>query len=102
MRLRNLLLAWLLLPSLALWGIGFWLSYLHVRGESHEAFDRTLLGSAQVVGERLTVEAGEVLAQLPPAALEMLRTDAHDRIFYRVLDPERGHVTGARNVSRPR
>lgn len=101
MRLRNLLLAWLLLPSLALWGIGFWLSYLHVLGESHEAFDRTLLGSAQVVGERLTVEAGEVLAQLPPAALEMLRTDAHDRIFYRVLDPERGHVTGYASLPPP-
>ncbi len=102
MRLRNLLLGWLLLPSLALWGLGFGLSYLHELALSHAAFDRTLLGSAQVIGERLQIEGGHVVVDLPPAALEMLRTDAHDRIYYGVREVDGGgHVSGYAGLPLP-
>ncbi|MBI5721455.1 MAG: sensor histidine kinase N-terminal domain-containing protein [Burkholderiales bacterium] len=102
MRLRSLLLAWLLVPSLALWGLAFAFGYLHSLGQAHEAFDRTLLGSALVLGERLQLQDGEVVADLPPAALEMLRTDAHDRVFYRVVDVRSGrHITGYADLPDP-
>lgn len=102
MRLRSLLLAWLLIPSLLLWGLAFGFGWLHNLGLAHEAYDRTLLGSALVLGERLQVQDGQVVADVPPAALEMLRTDAHDRVFYRVVDLASGrHLTGYAELPPP-
>jgi two-component system sensor histidine kinase TctE len=94
-RLRDLLLRWLLIPLLALWVAGFAVSYLRSLAQAHEAYDRTLLGSALVVSESLAVVDGEVVADLPHAALEMLRTDAQDRIFYRIASLDSGrYITG--------
>ncbi len=101
-RLRSLLLRWLLIPTLGLWLLASTLGYLRSLTQAHEAYDRTLLGSALVIGERLSVENGQVVAELPYAALEMLRTDAQDRIFYRVatLADDR-HITGYEDLPPP-
>ena len=93
MRLRSLLLGWLLLPTVVLWALGFVVGYMRSLAQAHEAYDRTLLGSALVISERLSLVEGEVVAELPYAALEMLRTDAQDRIFYRVADLRDGRNT---------
>lgn len=101
-RLRDLLLRWLLIPTLALWAVAFGLSYLRGLAQAHEAYDRTLLGSALVVSENFVVADGAVVADLPYAALEMLRTDAHDRIFYRVARLDTGsHITGYADLPPP-
>ncbi|HSW26442.1 MAG TPA: sensor histidine kinase N-terminal domain-containing protein, partial [Burkholderiaceae bacterium] len=102
LRLRSLLLRWLLIPSLLLWAGGFALGYWRSLAQANEAFDRTLLGSALVLGEHLLIDGGEVVADLPHAALEMLRTDAQDRVFYRVslLDGGR-QVTGYEDLPAP-
>ncbi|WP_284615114.1 sensor histidine kinase [Aquabacterium humicola] len=93
-RLRSQLLAWLLLPTLTLWAAGFGFSYWRSLAQAHAAYDRTLLGSAQVIAAHLRLQDGEVVADLPFAALEMLRTDAQDRIFYRVADLDDGDEVG--------
>lgn len=101
-RLRSLLLGWLLLPTLTLWALGFVFSYLRSLEQAHQAYDRTLLGSALVISERLHLADGEVVADLPYAALEMLRTDAQDRIFYRVADLHDGlYITGYEDLPAP-
>jgi len=109
-RLRSLLLRWVLLPTLALWAAGFAVGYLHSLALAHEAYDRTLLGSALVLGESLQLDDAQVVAELPYAALEMLRTDAHDRIFYRVSDQDgdqdgdrdrKRHITGYEDLPAP-
>lgn len=101
-RLRSLLLAWLLLPTLVLWALGFVVGYMRSLTQAHEAYDRTLLGSALVISERLNLADGEVVADLPYAALEMLRTDAQDRIFYRVADRRDGrYITGYEDLPPP-
>jgi len=99
-RLRSLLLRWVLLPTLVLWAAGFVVGYLHSLAQAHEAYDRSLLGSALVLGESLRLADAEVVAELPYAALEMLRTDAHDRIFYRVADGDR-YITGYEDLPAP-
>ena len=78
-RLRSLLLGWLLAPTLMLWAIGFVVGYVRSLDQAHQAYDRTLLGSALVIAESLNLVEGDVVAGLPYAALEMLRTDAQDR-----------------------
>ena len=42
MRLRSLLLRWLLVPTLALWGLGFAVGYARSLQQANEAYDRTL------------------------------------------------------------
>lgn len=101
-RLRSLLLGWLLLPTLVLWALGFVVGYVRSLEQAHQAYDRTLLGSALVISERLHLADGEVVADLPYAALEMLRTDAQDRIFYRVADLRDGrYITGYEDLPPP-
>lgn len=101
-RLRDLLLRWLLIPTLGLWLLAATTGYLRSLALAHEAYDRTLLGSALVIGERLSVQDGQVVADLPYAALEMLRTDAQDRIFYSVADLMDGrHITGYEDLPPP-
>ena len=106
MRLRSLLLRWLLVPTLALWAVGFAAGYVRSLAQAHEAYDRTLLGSALVISERIGLADGDgvadVVADLPYAALEMLRTDAQDRIFYRVADLRDGrYITGYEDLPAP-
>jgi two-component system sensor histidine kinase TctE len=49
------------------------------------AHDRLLDGSVLAIAERLTVdEDNEVTVDLPPVALGMLESQAHDSIYYNV------------------
>ncbi|HSV36980.1 MAG TPA: sensor histidine kinase [Ramlibacter sp.] len=101
-RLRSLLLRWLLIPTLGLWLLASTIGYLRSLAQAHEAYDRTLLGSALMIGERLGIEDGQVVADLPYAALEMLRTDAQDRIFYRVARlADSAYITGYGDLPAP-
>ncbi|MEP6873732.1 MAG: sensor histidine kinase [Burkholderiales bacterium] len=84
MRLRSLLLRWLLLPLVVLWAIGFWIQYLRNIDQVNEAYDRTLLGSALAMAEGVSIRQGELSVDVPYAALEMLDTQSQDRIFYKV------------------
>ena len=85
-----------------LWALGSVVGNVRSLAQAHEAYDRTLLGSALVISERLSLVDGEVVADLPYAALEMLRTDAQDRIFYRVADLRDGrYVTGYEDLPAP-
>ena len=93
MRLRNQLLRWLLVPLVGLWAIGFAIEYRRSIEQANVAYDRTLLGSALVMAERVTVLQDQLSLDLPYAALEMLETGAQDRIFYKVS------FTGSRRPS---
>jgi two-component system sensor histidine kinase TctE len=84
MRLRSLLLRWLLIPLIVLWAVGYRVHYLRSIDQVNEAYDRTLLGSALAMAERVTVSHGELSLDMPYAALEMLVTRSQDRIFYKV------------------
>lgn len=84
MRLRSLLLRWLLLPLIVLWAIGFRIQYLRSIDQVNEAYDRTLLGSALAMAEGVSIRQGELAVDVPYSALEVLDTQSQDRIFYKV------------------
>ena len=84
MRLRSLLLRWLLLPLIVLWAIGFRIQYLRSIDQVDAAYDRTLLGSALAMAEGVSIRQGALSVDVPYSALEMLDTQSQDRIFYKV------------------
>ena len=83
--LRRRLMLNMLLPAVALaaaLGVGGWLM---IRNVVEAAHDRLLDGSVLAIAERLTVdEDNEVTVDLPPVALGMLESQAHDSIYYSV------------------
>ncbi len=68
---------------------------------SRAAHDRLLDGSVLAIAERLTVdEDNEVTVDLPPVALGMLESQAHDSIYYNVTY-DGTLVTGYQDLPRP-
>lgn len=87
-----------------LWGLGLLFAagmvalYLaatsYARFAADSSYDRLLLGSAGSITETLSVTPGEVRADIPYAALDMLSAAPDDRVFYRVIAPDASTVTG--------
>jgi two-component system sensor histidine kinase TctE len=82
--LRARLLAWVLLPILAVWTADAVLTYDGVKRSINVGYDRMLSASALAISEHVTLGAGEPIVDLPPIALEMLDTGDQERVFYRV------------------
>lgn len=91
----------MLLPAAALaavLGVGGWLMIRNVVDAAH---DRLLDGSVLAIAERLTVdEDNAITVDLPPVALGMLESQAHDSIYYNVTY-DGTLVTGYQDLPRP-
>jgi two-component system sensor histidine kinase TctE len=83
-RIRTLLLGWLLVPLALVLGASAVASYTTALRIATEAYDRALLDPALAIAQRLSAPEGRVELDLPAAALEMLRVDAADRVFFAV------------------
>lgn len=55
-----------------------------VRNVAEESHDRILLASASSILDSVSVQAGEISADIPYAALSMLGNVSDDRVFYRI------------------
>jgi len=96
--LRRRLLVWLLGPLLAVCGGITLESYFSSWEFVNRAHDRTLLGSALAIAERVVVVDGDLEIDLPYVALEMLGSDGQDRVYYRVDGPDGAFITGYRDL----
>ncbi len=92
--IRRRLMAWLLLPMLAVAGVMMLEGFFAARNAADTAYDRLLLASALAISERVAVERGELIVDLPYVALDMLSSAAQDRVFYRIVGPGETVVTG--------
>ncbi|MBA4306876.1 MAG: histidine kinase [Sphingopyxis sp.] len=73
----------------------YWAATSYARYAADSSFDRVLLGSAGSIAETLSITAdGEVRADIPYAALDMLSAAPDDRVFYRVLGTDGATLTG--------
>lgn len=66
----------------------------YARYAADSSFDRVLLGSAGSIAETLSITPGEVRADIPYSALDMLSAAPDDRVFYRVMGTDGLTVTG--------
>ena len=99
--LRLQLLRWLLVPLLVLLSINAWFSNRAAVATADTAFDRLLTASAEAIAEDVEFKDGEVLVDLPYAALELLESNLQERIFYRVVAPSGKTVTGYDDLPLP-
>lgn len=81
----------------AILGVGGWWV---IAGGVEVVNDRILNASAQSIAESLAVENGEVILDLPPAALGMLENEARDSVFYSVRQGTRV-ITGYEALPAP-
>ena len=99
--LRLQLLRWLLAPLLVLLSINAWFSNRAAVSTADIAFDRLLMASAEAIAEDVEFKDGEVVVDLPYAALELLESNLQERIFYRVVAPGGQTATGYNDLPLP-
>lgn len=99
--LRLQLLRWLLPPLLGLLSVNAWFSHRAASATADIAFDRLLTASAEAIAEDVEFKDGELVVDLPYAALELLESNIQERIFYRVIAPGGKTVTGYEDLPLP-
>ena len=82
--LRSQLLRWLLIPLLLLLAMNAVSVYHNAQGAADIAYDRSLLASTRALAERVSVQGGKVVADVPYVALDRFKTDTLGRIYYKV------------------
>jgi two-component system sensor histidine kinase TctE len=91
---RRRLLRFLLVPLALLLGIGIFIDYRTGAMPIHRAYDQVLREAALAVAAHVRNEHGEIIADLPSQAIELLRSDSHDTIYYVVRGPHDELISG--------
>jgi two-component system sensor histidine kinase TctE len=92
--LRNQLLRWLILPLMLLVALNTVSLYRDAVEAADEAYDRSLLSSTRALAERVSVQDGKVVANVPYVALDSFETDTLGRIYYKVTGLRGETVSG--------
>jgi len=92
--LKQLLTLWLVAPLLALIVISAIPGYFLAVRAANDAYDNGLLDPAIAIANYVRENEDEAAITLPPAAIEALRIDTIDRIFFRVTGPSNETIAG--------
>ena len=98
---RYRLLGWLLVPLVALLLVGVLADYGTAVGPANAAYDQALIDAAIAIAGQIKPERGELIADLPPTAARVLRTDQYDQIYFAVLGPNGTVVAGDKGLPLP-
>ncbi|WP_179403421.1 sensor histidine kinase [Burkholderia guangdongensis] len=99
--LRGRLLWWLLLPLTVFVLIAGAMSYDTARRTADLVQDSALVASARTIGEDVDWLNGSLVADVPPAALEIFDSPSHDSVFYKVIDDRGRLLAGAPDLEVP-
>ena len=99
--LRHQLLISLLAPIVVVTLISAVVTYYYAFNFATLAYDYSLFDSALDISRQTRLIDGKLRADLPSAALDMLESDTHDRIYYLVVDAQRAFVAGHRGLPAP-
>ena len=95
------ILDWLLMPLLLLWPLSIGVTYLAAKSIANEPFDRSLEDRVTVLAQQVKEMNGELSAQLPFAARDMLRADDVDNVYFQISGPKRELVAGDSDLPLP-
>lgn len=91
---RHRLLRFLLVPLAVLLGIGIFVDYRSGALPIHRAYDQVLREATLAITAHLHNEHGTIIADLPPQAIDVLRSDSRDAIYYIVRGPHGNVISG--------
>ncbi|HUL93981.1 MAG TPA: sensor histidine kinase N-terminal domain-containing protein [Burkholderiales bacterium] len=99
--LRRHLTYWLLGPLLLLVAAGSFLSYRIALSAANKAYDSALLDPALAIASHLKPGGTRLELDLPSIAIEALRIDTEDRVYYQVLGPAGELIAGTPRLPAP-
>jgi two-component system sensor histidine kinase TctE len=99
--LRRRLAVWLLLPLAVFIAVCAALEWRNCAATADYVQDRDLLNSAKVLSDRLIWEGDEIEAAVPPSALSLFVSPAHDQVFLSVIGSGGRLLAGAPDLPRP-
>jgi len=99
--LRGRLLWWLLLPLALFVTVSGALSYQTMQETADLLQDNALLSSVRVIGEDIDWDNGNIVVQIPPAALELFESPDQDNVFYRVEGTQHRLLAGNPDLRLP-
>src|SRR5687767_9874506 len=76
-------------------------AYAYGRQAAQEAYDRMLAGAAFQIVQAVSIIDGRVVVNLPVSAFELLALAPDDRVFYRIVGPNGGTITGYEDLPPP-
>ena len=76
-------------------------AYAYGRQAAQQAYDRLLAGAAFQIAQSIAIVDGRVVVNLPVSAFELLALAPDDRVFYRVIGPDGGTITGYADLPAP-
>ena len=99
--LRRHLSYWLLGPLLLLVAAGSFVSYRIALSAANKAYDSALLDPALAIASHLRRTGAQLELDLPSIAIEALRIDTEDRVYYQVLGPAGELIAGTPRLPAP-
>src|SRR4051812_37274395 len=99
--LRRLLSIWLVAPLLALIVLSSVPAYHLAVKAANDAYDDELLDPAIAIARFVRLTDDRLEVDLPPVALEALRVDTANRIFFRVTGPDGALIAGNAAIPLP-
>jgi two-component system sensor histidine kinase TctE len=99
--LRLRLTYWLIGPLLLLVAAGSLVSYRIAFHAANQAYDSALLDPVLAIASHIRRRGNRLELDLPSIAIEALRTDTEDRVYYQVLGPGEDLVAGTPRLPAP-
>ncbi len=91
-------LLWILILLMFLWAMSVVMTYHVADSIAHRPYDDLLAENVKTLVKFVDVSGEQVIVKLPAPALELLRSDTKDRIYYQVLDIDDRLVSGDKDV----
>jgi len=92
--IRSQLFSWLLIPIVSLCLVSAVISYLIAIKITTKAYDAALTESARELANRLQIQKGRIILDLPAAALAILKEDKVDKSYYAAFDDQGNLIDG--------
>jgi len=99
--LQRLLARWLIGPLTGLIVLSGIPAYITAISAAQDAYDSALLDPALAIASHLNVADDVIQIGLPTVALDALRIDSVDRMFFQVLGPENQRIAGNAKIPLP-
>jgi two-component system sensor histidine kinase TctE len=95
------ILDWMLMPLLLIWPVSIGVTYLIAKSIANEPFDRALEDRVTVIAQQVKEVDGEVSAELPYSARDILRADDIDNVYFQIRGAQRQMVSGDTDIPLP-